>query len=497
MKYNIHIYLFDKNLIAIPRPEPFISIFNMERRIYVGNLFQNVDECVTQLYGRFQKFGQCLNKEFEQHDTFAYINMSFENEAQLNNLKRCFNNVKFKGNELRVAEAKPDWNALRVARQEQDEKESCVIEKKMQKKNWEYFKKIENINMDWENRCALIPGRVRETPRPKKQVRNPTFRINVNGSLKVYKCYKTKLWGFERDKDVRDLVIKFSNNQWRNDYDHIVDRLTYQRSKIPVRYASIIQNHQDFPDDHHSAVDEKEKINNVLDNILNTFNFEKPLELEEDEEITVKKHADMDVSTHQSKLQDGGDSHGYTPTQQKVSFSETSKTNLPSHHEDILSNSGSVDNKFIPNFSSTKDVKGENTGNTETLRDLFNPEDARKDGFKLIAESDDDIDHQKDSEVDAVTIAPQELWELNKVEPQTLKKDIAQLFFPHFNSPFLVGQTQLTRVKSVYNETNFEKWDDEFWDNRGPWMKEAKRRKRDVLRQLKKNSSKTGNGPLL
>lgn len=456
-----------------------------EKRIYVGNVFQNTDDCLKQLYDRFSKFGQCKDGEFENHGTFAYVDMEFENEAQYQNLKRCFNNVKYKGNELRVGEAKPNWETVQALRKLQDTKENHAKEEEMKKKNWKHYKKLENIRMSWEDRNNVIPGRIRAAPRPKSQLRNATFRINVNGSLKVYKCYKTKLWGYEREKDVKDLVSKFSNNQWRNDYDHIVDRLTYQRSKLPIKYVSEIEHEQD---DHDNKINEEQKINNVLGNLLENFDFDKPLNLEDDDGGDESRFRDNKSVTAQIPK----DQHA-APLNSRTSDPEDELEEVG----EIINEEASEEQEFIPTFAGTAIQNEEDTGKTETLRDIFNPEQTNDEAFKLIPESDDDIDHIRDLEIEEMTSVPQEASETTVIETQIARNDKAELFFPHFASPFLVGQTQLSKIRSTYNEEELESWGEQFWESRGAWMKDAKRRKKDAMRQLKKKWAKNGNGLLL
>lgn len=81
------------------------------KRGYVGFVNENQDECFSELFTRFNRYGKINGdaKSFERHGSFGYISMEFENDSQFDKLKASFNRVKFKGNTLRVAEAKPDW----------------------------------------------------------------------------------------------------------------------------------------------------------------------------------------------------------------------------------------------------------------------------------------------------------------------------------------------------------------------------------------------------
>ncbi|QLL33116.1 hypothetical protein HG536_0E00260 [Torulaspora globosa] len=467
----------------------------IRKRIYVGNILQNEQSCLKELHGRFAKFGRCLSDEFEKHDSYAYINMDFDDESQFQRLKKSFNNVKFKGNELRVNLAKPSWKETWQQRHKEEEMQSRRMDKVNRKRDWEYYKKIENIGMSWEDRRSLIPGRVRKSQRRKAQMRNITFRVNVGGSLKVYKCYKTKLWGYERDKDLKDLVFKFVNDKWRDGCDHIVDRLDYGRSKrsvLSILDLKPLEAHVAGADDVEAEEEkkEKEKVKDVLTSVLRDFEFDKPLQLSDEE--------DFSMSSSKPTM---NQKHGLPKRGQEE------EPNLPSEpsQEEFYQKEGEKDEdgddeEFIPTFSAQKDAPPEQTGsgeisNTETLRNLFNPEsNDPTSSFKLIAESDDDIDHKNDEEFKEITAAPQEVSE----EVRSLQnKERQHLFFPHFSSPFLVGQTKLSKLKSSDISETLSNWDEMFWENRGIWTKEMKRRQRDALRLLNKKRAKKNGGILL
>ncbi|QLQ80674.1 hypothetical protein HG537_0E00270 [Torulaspora globosa] len=458
----------------------------IQKRIYVGNILQNQESCLKELYGRFTKFGRCLSDEFEKHDTFAYINIEFDDENEFQRMRKSFNNVKFKGNELRVNLAKPSWEETWQQRHKEEEMESRRMEEMNRKRDWEYRKKIENINMSWADRRSVIPGRVRKSERRKAQLRTITFRVNVGGSLKVYKCYKTKLWGYERDKDLKDLVFKFVNNKWRDGYDHIVDRLDYSRSKRSV--LSILEEkplgtHAAGADEgeEEEGKKEKEKVKDVLDSVLRDFEFDKPMLLSDEEELGIS-------SSKTTLGQEYEEAKG-----------EPDLPSEPSQEKDGEDDDDGDDEEFIPTFSAQKNAP-EQTGtgeisNTETLRNLFNPESSEPtSSFKLIAESDEDIDHKNDQEFKEITATPQEV--LEKAGPAQ-DKEKHHLFFPHFNSPFLVGQTKLSKLKASDISETLSNWDETFWENRGIWTKEMKRRQRDAVRLLNKRKAKKTGGILL
>ncbi|GAV52867.1 hypothetical protein ZYGR_0AI01490 [Zygosaccharomyces rouxii] len=411
----------------------------VQKRIYVGNLVNDPESCLQALETRFSKFGRCTSG-FEAHDSFAYIDMEFGDDSGFTKLKSSFNHVKFKGNDLKVDAARPRWQW--EEQKKKDDEEEPIKRKQMIKRHWEYYKKMENIGMSWEDRIQMIPGRHRTTKRNKHQMRNITFRVDVNGSLKVYKCYKQKLWGYERDKESQDLVYKFVNGKWRNGWDHIVDRLNYTRSKGVFNSEPVKEGGQEAEEEEEEENNgEKERTGKVLEDMFKSFDFDKPMT--DDEAIPEKpdNEAPADKDGDEYEMEDEED--------------------------------GEEEDEPIPKF-------GE--GNkTETLRSLFDPQENHP--FKLITESDDDIDHDKDVEQQDVVAEP----EFVRQESLAPKKSTA-LFFPHFDSPFLSGQTQLNKLPAF--QPDLQSWQDQFWDQRVDWIKEMKRKRKDALRQLAKKKSK-------
>ncbi|KAK6458133.1 putative nucleolar protein required for 60S ribosome biogenesis [Scheffersomyces xylosifermentans] len=151
----------------------------------------------------------------------------------------------------------------------------------------------------------VIPGRHRVTKRPnwvflKKQ---QTLRILVNGELKTFKCYKTKLWGMEKNKTVNDLTWKYSNGVWKSGDDHVVERVSQRKVKIAdsilggpqavecgingddaVSYGNEDNRAEgDLEDEEEDSLDaEKLKNKSVLASLFDKYDFEKPVEIEED-----------------------------------------------------------------------------------------------------------------------------------------------------------------------------------------------------------------------
>lgn len=147
----------------------------------------------------------------------------------------------------------------------------------------------------------VIRGRMRKTPRPTVYFvrKQQTMRILINGELKQFKCYKTKLWGLEKNKTVRDLTYSFHNNEWRSGDDHIVERVHKVRNvateepqslKCGVdavqasQYGATASHPEDFEAEDVHFAQEKAKNASVLAKLLSANVFDRPLELEEESE---------------------------------------------------------------------------------------------------------------------------------------------------------------------------------------------------------------------
>lgn len=502
----------------------------VEKRLFIGNLKHGVEECLADLEQRFKAFGEYVGSGqdvFERHNGFAFVTMRFEDAEALQRLKSRFHKVKFKGNQLIVDYARPAWSQERESQQREEQKQSRVLEKRQRKNDWEHYKKMEHINASWRDLKEVVPGRMRESPRSRQGLRNITFRLNVGGALKVYKCYKTKLWGYERDKDTRDLVHKFSNHRfWKDGSDHVVERLDYSRSRGALRWANMdeewrpyleLRNRRrpataagvagealdssgstlatstvdDLVDADESDIEqEKERTNNILAQMMDSFDFAKPMALDDED---AGKLPDAEQNRSSAK-----DNRNYK--------SETAPENADYYQdeetvaEEAAQADGDDSEEFIPTFGAntsnngneqdTRKVIEGTISNTDTLRTLFNPEvtgeasgiEAAGATFKLINDGDQDIDQSKNPELAVEDVQVQE--EVPVAETHT--KQRRNLFFPHFESPFLQGQTQLSKIQAGQQVDLLQTWSDDFWANRGLWMKEMKQKKRDALRKLRK-----------
>ncbi|CCE61113.1 hypothetical protein TPHA_0A00280 [Tetrapisispora phaffii CBS 4417] len=489
----------------------------IDKRIFIGNLNNQIDASLEDLGKRFKTFGNVITS-FEKGSNFAHVNMSFEDEKNFNDLKRNFNNLKFKGNLLKIDIAKPDWQHQWKLQREKDAKDNLKLEKVAKKKDWEFYKKIENVNKTWKDRRDVMDGRIRKTPRTKQTKRNVTFRIDVNGSLKVYKCYKTKLWGYEKNKELQDLVYKFVGSKWRNGNDHIVDKLDYSRSRnlFTLKLTKIgnesvkgstdasknIENEGEYEALEKQA--ENEKIHDALTNVLNDLDLEKPIDIvDSDDDFDFNSNVTENDSNNkraENNYENGqynqnhDDNYNEHYEEQEEYYEENEQ--YPKEQEDKYPEEEiekeESEEEFIPTFAATPVQPVEGTiSNTDNLRSLFNPEEQKSD-FMLAQKGNEDIDESK-TFVDEQIQDSKEFQENLKASAQQFTKfNQKHLFFPHLRSPFLIGQTQLTKVTASINRNSalLENWENEFWDNRGNWMREMKQKKKDAVRSLNRRRGK-------
>lgn len=141
-------------------------------------------------------------------------------------------------------------------------------------------------------RGEVIKGRHRNNSRPhiyflKKQ---QTIRININGELKQLKFYKTKLWGLEKNKTSNDLTWKYSNGVWKSGDDHIIERIAPKADKCGISGADAVRygrTDNDLPaeenrEEEENLSHEQSKNTNILASLFHSYDFDKPVEIEED-----------------------------------------------------------------------------------------------------------------------------------------------------------------------------------------------------------------------
>lgn len=393
----------------------------------------------------------------------------------------------------------------------------------------------------------VIRGRMRKTPRPAAHFikRQQTMRILVNGELRTFKSYKTKLWGIEKNKTVKDLTWKY-DGVWRSGDNHVVERVT--RCGISGRQAAeygkdIESTEAEDPE----FSDDLRKNQSVLAGLLDKYDFDKPMELDDandgdDEVITDHKGRRTviryDYEGEGGEVQD--DVHHYDehkaeeiinrnaenlvrPTEE-VYYDEDDEGNeldmdaigrayttealnerYKDEHRDETKeenekqedkeeekeDNSDHDTEFVPTFGSLN--------NTETLRSLFNPE--TQTGFKLaLSDEDEDVEVEDNEEEQKQLLA--QIQQKLREDHLRLQSHKYGLFWSHFESPFLQTQTQLSKVGAVgeaiklpeievtsgRDNTGYEEW---FYSVRGEVTAECKKKRKDAVRLMRKKM-KTG-----
>lgn len=533
------------------------------KRLYVGNLInlgdgETLKPLVEDIMERFAKYGKILmSKEDPNQSTvyvgesFGYVTMKFENLKAYQLLMKNYNNINYKGNKLILQEAKPSYKE-KIAREirENELVNNKKYNKELIRKEYEHYKKMENIKMSFKDRRQVIPGRNRVTKRNyvksdtdgktgklvkfNKQ-RKQTFRIFMNGTLKIFQLKnKKKLWGVQKGRSLKDLVFQFDDDTytWKNGIGHTIEHLNY--NKLSRKERIVLDQQKQEMGDTNNEEDECENTD-VLTNIFNKINFDKQVEVGEDG-IGDRDEYGSDYEMKHG-LYDSDDEEEETPSQSDEneamsSHSESSKTSeveseisvelaktdegesdislessktseaesdisLESEPAEDSNAESSSEDEFMPKFGVSSTAETNPVSNTETLRGLFqskNTTDEKTSSLKLIVEDDDDIDHQKDNEINDIAedakhfrSAEVDVTLSNAAPSYALRKDVG-LFFPHFDSFFLQPQTSLNKVKTTQIET-FQDWDEKFWENRGKWTNEFKQRKRSELKKSRKKQS--------
>ena len=536
-----------------------------KRRLHVGGLSKELTENIAELEQRFSKVGHIL-EPFEIHEkpvleyNFAYVTMEL-NDSQLRQLKKLWNDVRYMGSKLSIGIAKDSY----LQRWEKDSRrqDTKILSREGRSRVTE--RRLARIAQRDENpfKLALVSkGRLRASPRT-TDLKNLTLRVSINGRLKVIKCKKTKLWGMDKNKAIRDLTSRFIAGEWRDGNDHVIDRLAHKMvifddGKILIKDTNVAA----AADIQEELEEEQHKTNKVLENMLNKYNFDKPVEFEDDNKNDNNSDFDYELENRVAEnLNDDEHDNNYNeelsltynipekdclkPSRESVieeyksygshfnkedeeeeneeeeeeeeedddeeffnnlkptldegaqpegdgedpveenSFEPASKTqsspstaqteeNNDDKNDDKNDdeNAGENDDEFIPTFGSTrtgKETEAPITNTTEKLRALLSAGTSSSATEKM--EQDNIFDNAR----------------VETVLPNLKKTKNVGLFFSHFDSPFLVAQSQINKLREL--KANEElKYDEWFWSNRGELNREFRRLRRDVLRRNKKKS---------
>ncbi|GAV28384.1 hypothetical protein PMKS-001855 [Pichia membranifaciens] len=548
-----------------------------KRRLHVGGLSKELTENITELEQRFSKVGQIV-EPFEIHEksvleyNFAYVTMEL-NDSQLRQLKKLWNDVRYMGSKLSIGIAKDTY----LQRWEKDSRRQDTKILSRERRSRVTERRLARIAQRDENpfKLALVTkGRLRASPRT-TDLKNLTLRVSINGRLKVIKCKKTKLWGMDKNKAIRDLTSRFIAGEWRDANDHVIDRLTrkmviFDDGKILVKDTNVAR----AADIQEELEEEQNKTNKVLEDMLNKYNFEKPVELEDDNKNDNNSDFDYELENRVAETNLNDDEHdnnyseelaltyniiekdclkpsresviqeyksygsqfnkeegddkeeeeeeeedddeeffnnlkptldeeaqpegygedpveenSFEPASKMQSSPSTTRTEESNDDKNDDENEGENDDEFIPTFGSTKaddenddefiptfgstrtgnETEAPITNTTEKLRALLSAGTSSSATEKM--EQDNIVDNAR----------------IETVLPNLKKSKNVGLFFSHFDSPFLVAQSQINKLREL-NANEELKYDEWFWSNRGELNREFRRLRRDVLRRNKKKS---------
>ncbi|CAI8504350.1 unnamed protein product [Pichia kudriavzevii] len=463
-------------------------------RLHVGGISKELANSISDLEQRFSKIGKIV-KPFEVHEKpvveyrFAYVTMKL-NKKEYSKLKQTWDGVKFKGSKLKISIATIDYRAAwekDSRRQDNKIKERRIREIGASKRADRISKKQENPF----DAALITKGRFRKTPR-KGNLKLMTVRVILNGRAKRIKCKISKLWGYDKNKKLTELTHRFIAGEWRDGNDHVVDRFT---GKVVVLDEDGIKVYEDKGEEIvEEIMDEKMKQNKILEAMLNKYNFEKPVEIDNSEDECAGPEYEMDyfegyrqlekvvnfdtgeeeeqaTSINSNNFLKGGkaETEAETEAEEDHDYEFLPTFGKPDPNVTNLHNDDESEEEFIPSFGTPQNTNKNTKNTTEKLRDLL------------------------DTSKIAQTPKPIDVVEKRKDEIllPTIKKTMnVGLFFPHFDSAFLVAQSQINKLREIRinEEFGYDEW---FWKSRGELNREFRKLRRDALRRNKKKSKAT------
>ncbi|OWB59652.1 hypothetical protein B5S31_g4403 [[Candida] boidinii] len=264
-------------------------------RVFIGSVSGSIT--ADDLGKRLVRYGK-VEKEIEKHqkpaiDTwFGYATL-YTTDKEFKKLRKDLNGMSWKGAKLVIDKAKPDFKTEweKDSRRQDTKIKQRRIRERLVAKRAERISHRDEVNYNRN----VIPGRMRVSKR-KADFKKLLLKVNVKGVIKMIRCRKTKLWGFDKSRTARDLVARFVNGEWRDGTDHVVDRLTVKKfiqHAQPHDVADLFgidmnedkannaNGEEGIDEDQH---EEREKNNKLLESLLAGFDFDRPVEVEEKEE---------------------------------------------------------------------------------------------------------------------------------------------------------------------------------------------------------------------
>ncbi|VEU20568.1 DEKNAAC101428 [Brettanomyces naardenensis] len=444
-------------------------------RLHVGGLSKSLVEDISDLEDRFSKVGTIVTPFEIRHKpvaeyNYAYVTMRLTKE-ELRKLQSSFNGVQYKGSKLTIGLARPDYHErwLKNSRR-QDMKVSD------RRKNSELARlrniRIEEAHNNPFDAFCVVRGRLRETPRkidPKKM----TMRVLIGGKLKFPRSKKNKLWGYDKTRKPRDLSYECIGGKWRDGNGHIIERHVRQHALMEP---------SEYEEEAEAAVEEEEigaerdRNTGLLESLMGNYDFEKPVDLEDDnseyESGTEFEDGKIEISDDEeaTDVKTRSDGKSALEEYQKQHPEFTKKEKEPATVEKVAS-----------------------SDDTEKLRSLLNPPES---DFKFsFGGPQEDEDELSPIVSTAASVSAPSIIEPSIPAPSVSipsitaapRKDVG-LFFTHFESPFLVAQTQLSRLQQLNagKDLDYEKW---FWANRGDLNRTFRRKRRDAMKHSRKERS--------
>ncbi len=497
-------------------------------RLHVGNLSPELVKDITDLEDRFSRYGTIV-KPFEIHKKgisgycFAYITM-WMTKKQLQKIRSSFNGVQYKQARISVSVAKPTYKEewLRSLKRPDDKTSE---RKKNATLAWKRKERILHVDDNPFEKVYVLKGRMRKTAR-KIDLRKSTMRVYVNGKMRLSNLRKTKLWGYDKGRTARDLSWEFSNGKWRDGNGHIIERHSRQHilqdpASFEENLAETVQINDeslktDDGDMDEEIQEEKSRDLNLLESLMGNYNFEKPVEVDNDNsDASINDYELNGVDISSEAEADDHDSYGVTrpkcadnehkslveeyqrqhpeymakeeggseseevgerdemneENEEKKENKETGEKKENKDNKEKMEN----ENKQMHQDQETDDDKNE----TEKLRSLLNPE-TEESGFRFSFGGEAEENSPESEKEEKIN----EKKEEESIAQPERKKDVG-LFFSHSDSPFLSAQSQLSKLKliNVDKDYGYNQW---FWDNRGQLNRMFRRRRREAVKRSRR-----------
>lgn len=464
-----------------------------EIRVYVGAICQLLADSISDLEDRFAKYGT-ITSSIELHkkptlDTyFGYFTIKTTPDKWAA-LRHAFNKVKFKGSNITIEKALPDYKT----RWEQDraKKDPLPTKDELRRKYGLPRREID-----------VIPGRMREAPR--KKFRYMTFRIMIGKKQKILKCPKKKLWGILKDRKLEELVWQYSKGQWKDGNGDTIETIDFR--PISTMKGVSLTAPEDDNEDLEEVEEERNRNLSILESLFANVDedFIPKASLHKDDEATDKPLYGGQFVQENKKYEtyeDDEEEDDEEPWKKSPNFKEAK----PIEKEQDISEPQDRDEEML-DVEETKETNETNDSNalsskpsTKVLRSLFNSEEAGG-SFSLFGgqfEEQEDLDNSIIERIEQAETVQKKVINDNSKKVDVVYNDFDAstqrnvikkgLFFSHFESPFLQSQSQVAMLPQL---TDFQKdkWEEHFFSKRSDWAKKYKNRRREALRSIEKKN---------